>query len=359
MKFRGSLLVALTICLSVILSGCFKGEQSMEEMDPPQDTEAVEQMEESSEDNGDETADENEEGGVTEETLARELYLIDVNGMVASQTLELPAPESGEVAKQALEHLVAEGPVTSLLPNGFSAVLPQGTEVLGLDLQEDGTVVVDFSEEFTNYNEEDEVKVLESITHTLTEFENVDKVKLMVNGEPQNEMPVGGTPISGGYSKANGINLIDSDTPDLINSQAVTMYYPAEHNETRYYVPLTKHILAEEENIYQEIVQTLIDGPGYNTNVLQVFNPESMLVDDPELDNGVLKLVFNEGVLKDSDQAVLSDEVMETLVRTLSEQGAVEAVDIQVENVDELVNENGEVYNEPVTKETFLPKEKM
>jgi len=84
-----------------------------------------------------------------------------------------------------------------------------------------------------------------------------------------------------------------------------------------------------------------------------------MLVDDPELDNGVLKLVFNEGVLKDSDQAVLSDEVMETLVRTLSEQGAVEAVDIQVENVDELVNENGEVYNEPVTKETFLPKEKM
>src|SRR5699024_9004520 len=191
---------------------------------------------------------------------------------------------------------------------------------LGLDLQEDGTVVVDFSEEFTNYNEEDEVKVLESITHTLTEFENGDKVKLMVNGEPQNEMPVGGTPISGGYSKANGINLIDSDTPDLINSQAVTMYYPAEHNEPRYYVPLTKHILAEEENIYQEIVQTLIDGPGYNTNVVHGYNPESRRVDEPGVGNGGLALVFNEGVLRESDRAVPSEGGMAPLVRTLSEQ---------------------------------------
>lgn len=359
MKIRGSLLLLLTICLSVILSGCFKGEQTMEEIDPPKDAEAVDQAEDSSENDSDVTGNEKNGQQESSEIVARELYLIDVNGMVASQTLELPAPESQEVARQALEHLVVEGPVTSLLPNGFRAVLPQGTEILGLDLQEDGTMVVDLSEEFKNYEVEDEVKILEAVTHTLTQFDNVDNVQLMINGYPQEEMPVGGTPISEGYSKANGINLVDSETTDLINSQAVTMYYPAEHNESRYYVPITKHILADEGNIYQEIVQTLIDGPGYNTNVMQVFNPESMLVDEPKLENGVLQLVFNQGILKDPEQAVLSDEVMETLVRTLSEQGAVEAVDIQVEDVEELVNENGETYDEPVTKEAFIPTEKL
>src|SRR5690625_2713841 len=359
MKIRGSLLFLLITCLLVILSGCFKGEQSMENIDPPEDTGAMDQVEESDQNDKDETSGENQEEPEAKETIASELYVMDVNGMVVSQTLELPAPESQEVAKQALEHLVVEGPVTSLLPNGFNAVLPQGTEVLGLDLQEDGTVVVDFSEEFKNYEEENETKILESLTYTLTEFESVDRVKLMINGEPQDEMPVGKTPISEGYSKANGINLLDSDTSDLINSRAVTMYFPAEHNDTRYYVPITKHILSDEESPYQEIVQTLIEGPGYNTNVLQVFNSDTMLIDEPELDNGVLRLVFNQGILKDPEKAVLSDEVMETIVRTLSEQSAVEAVDIQVEDVDKLVNENGEVYDKPVTTELFISKEEL
>lgn len=356
MKMRGSLLLFLTISLSIILAGCFKGEQTMEEVDPPQDAEAVDHS--ASEDENTNSEESDNEADVPD-TVARDLYLIDVNGMVVSQTLELPAPESQEVAKQVLEHLVVDGPVTPLLPNGFRAVLPQGTEVLGLDLQEDGTMVVDVSEEFKEYNEEDEIKILEAITHTLTQFENVERVKLMINGHLQEEMPVSGTPIAGGYSKSKGINLVDSGTLDLINSQAVTVYYPAEHNDSRYYVPITQHILPTGEDIYDDIVQTLIDGPGLNANVIHVFNSDSMLVEDPNLDNGVLKLVFNQGILKDKEQAMIADDVMETLVRTLSEQGGVEAVDIKVEEVDELVNENGEVYHEPVTINEFIEAEKL
>lgn len=352
MNIRRSLVLILSIGLAVLLAGCFKGEQTVEEMDPPQDAEAVDQSEEASEDN-------NDDEGEQAETVPRDIYLVDVNGMVVSQVLELPAPDSNEVAKQVLEHLVVEGPVTPMLPNGFRAVIPQGTEVLGLDLQEDGTMVVDLSEEFQEYEAEDEVKILEAMTHTLTQFENVANIQLMINGETLEEMPVAGTPIERGYSKANGINLMDAMTGDLMNSQAVTMYYPAEHNELRYYVPVTQYISSLDTNIYEEIVQTLLEGPDFNTNVQHVFNSESVLQEEPELNEGVLKLVFNQDILKDKEQAIIADDVMETLVRTLSEQEDVEAVDVQVEDVEELVNENGDKYNEPVTINTFIQAEKL
>lgn len=357
MRKRGILLIS-TVSISVILSGCFQGEQSLEEIDPPQDAEAVDNLENIEEEEQGAEA-ENDENVAATETVPRELYLIDSNGMVVSQTLELPAPNSNEVATQVMEYLVKGGPVTEILPNGFQAVLPEGTEILGLNLQEDGTMIVDVSEDFKNYEANDELKILEAMTHTLTQFENVNKIKLRIDGQQLKEMPVNGTPISEGYTRVNGINIVDTDTLDLMESKAVTMYYPAEHDENRYYVPVTQYIESGEENEFSSVIQGLIDGPGYNTNVVHVFNPETTLANEPKLNDGVLEIVFNEGILKDSEQSIISDEVMETIVRTLTEQRNVEAVNVKVENVEQLVNESGEAYTEPVTKQAFLPIEKL
>ncbi|GAB3064734.1 GerMN domain-containing protein [Virgibacillus ainsalahensis] len=352
------------LTLTIILAGCFQGEQSLEEIDPPEDAEAVDNLEEAKGEESEETEEVSEEEvseeEVTEsETVARQLFLVDSNGMVASQTLELPMIESKEVAAQVLEHLVKGGPVTSMLPNGFQAVLPEGTEILGLNLNENGTMIVDVSEEFENYKAEDELKILEAMTHTLTQFDSVEKMQLRINGSPQESMPVNGTPIGEGYSKANGINITDTDTLDLVNSKAVTMYYPAEHNENRYYVPVTQYIENNSENMFNSIVHSLIEGPGYDTNVTHVFNDSISLTRKPTLDDGVLELEFSDEILAEAEQAVISDEVMESLVRTLTEQQSVEAVQVKVENVDQLVNENGETYDEPVTRQTFSSTEKL
>jgi germination protein M len=351
--------IAGLIILAISLAGCFQGEQSLEEMDPPQDAEAVDNLEDVTSEEANDEADENmEEDDQTAETTPRELYLVDANGLVAAQTLELPAPESNEVAQQVLEHLVKGGPVTPMLPNGFQAVLPEGTEVLGVNLQEDGTMIVDFSNEFENYEAEDEVKIVESVTHTLTQFENVHQVQLQMNGHPLREMPVNGTPIGEGYSRVNGINVMDTDL-NIMNSQAVTMYYPAEHNENRYYVPVTQYVEGQDENKYASIVQGLLEGPGLQSNIIHVFNAETMLTNNPALEEGVLELTFSEEILQDQEQSIISDEVMETLVRTLTENQEIEAINVNVENVDQLVNENGEAYNEPVTNQNFMPTEEI
>lgn len=361
MKKKGFLITGV-ISLSLFLAGCFEGEQSLEEMDPPQDAEAVDRLENISSDEKSTTEKEvnTEPNEEVTEMVPRELYLIDKNGLVASQTLELPKLESNEVATQVLEHLVKDGPVSSMLPNGFQAVLPAGTEILGLNLKEDGTMVVDVSEEFKNYQPEDEVKILQAMTYTLTQFDNVNRVQLLINGHEQNVMPVDGTPIGNGYSRGNGINIEESNTTDLLSSKPVTMYYPAEHNENRYYVPVTQYIESEEnEELYTSIVKSLLEGPGYNSNIIHVFNSNTVLEENPKLNDGILQIKFNEAILMDDEKSIIADEVMETLVRTLTEQEDIEAVEIKVENVDQLVSENGESYDEPVTKQSILPKEKL
>lgn len=368
MQKRGILLLIGIMSISIILTGCFKGEQSMEELDPPQNAEEVNNLDNTADDAATDektSSKKKDDEGATEETetVKRQLYLLDANGMVAPQTLEIPKNDSKEVAAQALEYLVKEGPVANILPNGFQAVLPAETEVLGLDLAKDGTLVVDVSKDFENYKAENELKILQAMTYTLTQFDSVNKIQLRVNGYPQDEMPVNGTPIGSGYSRANGINLTDTDTIDLIDSKAVTMYYPTTYNDTNYFVPVTEHIKSDgsdEEGIYKSIVQALFEGPGHDVNTNQVFNENASLAADPMLDSGVLELIFNKDLIKDDeDKSTISDDVMETLVRTLTEQKDVKAVQVKVEDVEKLFNEKGEEYTKPVTKEMVAPTEKL
>lgn len=357
---RSTLKLIVFICAVLffgLLTGCMKGEQSESSLNITEDVELVDEL---PEDELDETEDVEEDA--TEETssstVSRTLYLMDANGMVVPQEFDLPKAESKEVATQVLQYLVKGGPVTSILPNGFQAVLPEDTEILSLNLKDDGTLTVDVSEEFKNYEAKDELSIIEAMTHTLTQFDSVDRIKLRIEGVDQATMPVEGTPISGGYSKSNGINIIDKNFKSLSKSEAVTMYYPKQYNDNYYYVPVTQYVAKEEEEFFNSFVSTLLDGPGYHLNVVQVFNPHTMLSEKPVLKDGVLQLVFNESILKDEEKSILADDVMETLVRSLTEQELVKAIDIKVENRDNILSENGKPYREPVTKQ-FISNNKL
>lgn len=336
-------------CAIVLLSGCLKKE-SLEEMDVPQNEDAIKTSEDVSE--------YGEEDG--SEMVARDLYFIDAHGMVASQTIELPLEESMKVATQVMEHLIVDGPGSSIVPNGFRGVLPEGTEILGINVQEDGTVIVDVSEEFKEYAPEDEIRILEAMTYSLTQFESIDTIRLQINGHEQHVMPVNGTPIGKGYTRNRGINVVQTDTTDFLQSEAVTVFYPTEYNDNRYYVPVTQYISQHETNKYESLVNALIEGPKYHTlQVTHVFNPQTTLTSEPSLTDGILEIEFNDRILKETDEGVISDEVMETLVRTLTDDDAVEAVRVKVENVETIQSESGKLYDEPVTNEQFLPKEKL
>ncbi|HAQ06750.1 MAG TPA: sporulation protein [Bacillus bacterium] len=336
---------AATLATTVFLSGCglFGGEEQ-KKIDPPQDVTFMEDGEEVDENVSAETDQDGKEAVTS--TIQTELYLIDKNGYVVAQSMDLPRTES--VAKQALEYLVANGPIQDMLPNGFRAVLPADTQ-LSVNI-EDGTATVDFSKEFANYQKEDEKKILEAVTWTLTQFDTVNDVKLQLNGAPLEEMPVNGTPIGDELSRTDGINLDNSEVVDITNTKAVTVYYVGGEEGAYYYVPVTRRVSNEFKDNIAAVVNELVQGPAYASNLLSEFQQDVKLLDEPKLEGGKVTLNFNESIYGSFEEKMVSEHVLNSLVLSLTEQAGIESVALTVKGEADVLTEKGEKLSEPVTR---------
>ncbi|WP_017756010.1 GerMN domain-containing protein [Calidifontibacillus oryziterrae] len=351
LKNKKTGLLAAALTLTTLLTGCaIGGEQAIRQMEetPPQEVTYVEEGElqhnTSSVDTGEAAVVDKE----AEQTVMRELYLLDKNGFVVPQTIALP--KTVEVAKQAMEYLVDGGPITEKLPNGFRAVLPQGTMVNGVNLQKDGTIVVDFSKEFANYHADDEMKILQAISRTLTQFDTVKKVKIKINGYDQPFMPVNGTPINEGISRTHGINFENGEVVDFMNSKAVTLYFQAQNGDNTYYVPVTRRIDKTEENSIVATINELIKGPMLISGLFSEFNNDIRLLEEPTYENGVVTLNFNEAILSSKQGTALSQSLLNEVVFSLTEQEGIESVAIKVNGEEKVMNELGEEIAAPVSR---------
>jgi germination protein M len=338
-------LVSAVLVTSVLLSGCglFGGEEKTQ-MDPPQEVTYVEENDESvvTEETTETTAREE----VAETNVMTELYLIDKDGFVVPQTVALPKTEG--VATQALQYLVENGPVSEMLPNGFRAVLPADTQV-SVNVK-DGVATVDFSKEFKNYQKEDEKKILESVTWTLTQYDSIQKVKFQMNGHEMTEMPVNGTPISNEVSRNNGINLDTSEVVDITNTKPVTVYYLGGDESNYYYVPVTKRVSNNTKDSVVAVVNELVKGPNYSSGLVSEFLPEVKLLEDPKVADGKVTLNFNEAIYGSFEEKMVSQHLLTSLVLSLTEQKGIESVAVMVDGDANIVNENGDKLTEPVTR---------
>lgn len=346
---RGTWKLAASVVTSLLLlSGCglFGKDEAVKEIDPPQDVSYLKDGKSLQEVTKDKAGKQDGEKAV--ETVKRELYLIDKNGFVVPQTVELPKTKA--VAKQVLEYLVEDGPVSEILPNGFRAVLPAGTTVLGTKLEKDGTLIADFSPEFAHYKPEDEKKILQAITWTLTQFDNVKRVKIRINGYDQDVMPVNKTPIQGGVSREDGINMDDSGVNDITNTHPVTVYFVEQQGNETYYVPVTRRVSNKEKDDITAAVNELIKGPSYGSGLVSEFQPDTKLLEKPKYENGKVTLNFNEGIYGSNKKNVIADDVLNCLVLSLTEQKGVESVAITVNGKANLVREDGKPLSKPVTR---------
>lgn len=93
--------------------------------------------------------------------------------------------KSAQTAKAALEELVSGRPLAKEAFNVF----PEGTKILGINIK-DGLATVDFSQEVLSAGTGAEIEALgiTSIVNTMTEFSNVQKVKLTVEGSAEKGM---------------------------------------------------------------------------------------------------------------------------------------------------------------------------
>lgn len=343
-KSKSMPFLIVLLSFAFILGGCGLLGGGNQEIDPPQSESYIEDESALEESDAEDTAG-NETAG---QSVMTELYLIDKNGYVVPQTIALPSQQG--VAKQALKHLVVDGPVSNVLPNGFRAVLPAGTEV-DVDIK-DGHATVDFSKEFATYDASDEMKILQAITWTLTQFDSVETVKLQMNGHELKEMPVNKTPITSNLSRANGINIDTSSTFDITNSTPLTLYYLGGEDNNYYYVPVTKRVDLKGNDMVTAVVNELVKGPGSSSNLLTEFMHDVALMTEPKLDEkeGKIALNFNENIYGSFEEKIVSQSLIDVLVLSLTEQKGIESVEVLVNGEASLITEDGKELSEPVNR---------
>ena len=242
------------------------------------------------------------------------LYFRDPEGFVTPIGMRIPAEEG--IARLSLQYMVEGGPAEDLLPEGFSAILPQGTEVKGIDIR-NGLAIVDFSESFTDYNPQDERKILEAVVWTLTGFPSIDRVQLWVEGKPLKEMPVDGTPVEPYLTRAMGINLEMEPGLNPALASPVTLYFKNVSGDGYgYFVPVTR-LIRHSESMTEALVRELVKGPSAYSPLHGVLDPETKVHDVVMTDRTVaVNLGGNVPVINGK----VSGDALQALVLSVTEQ---------------------------------------
>lgn len=337
---------AILLIVPLTLSGCGFNKSSGAIKPDPNKTDLVKKGDKL--DNPDKNKESASTAAKAEETTPRELYLLDANGRVSPQVVQLPKTQS--LAKQALQYLVKDGPVSDILPNGFQAVIPSGTTIHGVNLKDDGTLVVNFSKDFLNYKANQEKNILQAITWTVTQFDTVKSVQLQIDGKNKSVMPVGKTPIGKGLTRANGINTEIGNVVDVTASDSVTVYYLSENKGNTYYVPVTTRVKSGKDEL-AAAVNAMIDSPA-GKGLQSAFGSDVALKGDPVVKDGVVTLNFNESLYTDPQKKTVSNAAIDCLALTLTGQSDIKKVAIEVDGSTKVMKESGKPITEPVSRPT-------
>lgn len=134
----------------------------------------------------DEYQDYTPEEEISEEQLRQtKVILYFVNNETGELESEIKIVDANTLIKEPYKELMTlllKGPQSSNL----KSIIPEGT-VLNDIAMENSCATINLSSEFLNYeNEENKLKIINSIVNTLTNLKEIESVKFLINGE-QNE----------------------------------------------------------------------------------------------------------------------------------------------------------------------------
>lgn len=282
------------------------------------------------------------------------VFLEDGNGLLAPVSLSLPEGDKNTMLKDSLTAMVSKGSLAAVLPEGFQAVLPAGTEVKSVSVDKANLAIVEFNSSFNDYEPRDERKILEAITWTLTGQEGIQGVQLWVDGKKLTEMPLQGTPLDRPLSRTLGINL-PKHGPLLMNSSAVTVYFSAQAPDGihQYYVPVTRFVPAGEEPV-KAALHELIAGPDSNSNGgLEMVMTEGTVLDSVEAgQNGVVTVSLTDEMFADGKN--VPEEMLESVVLTVAQNAEDAPVQIRLNGHDTVTGTNKVDYGKPVSAPEYV-----
>lgn len=239
------------------------------------------------------------------------IYLLDSHDYVARTTIRGCDCDIDGRARDVLEGLIIGGAKSNIVPNGFRSIIPSGTEILDLKL-ENKVLTIEFSSELLDINSEYEEKMIEAIVYTLTSIEGIDKVIISVGGKVLDKLPNSGKSLPTFLDRSFGINKV-YDLATISDIDSYTVYYVSSYNDNSYYVPVTKYVNSNGDDKVKVIIDELSSSPIHETNLMSFLNSDTKLI-DYSFENDIFKLNFNDSILSNS----YSNKILEEVIYTVS-----------------------------------------
>ncbi|NLD82670.1 MAG: hypothetical protein GX637_00760, partial [Clostridiales bacterium] len=173
------------------------------------------------------------------DTVQTVVYYQDGEGYLVPVTRQIDKTDG--IAKATLSLMVASSANDLAAARlGLKTTLPEGTRI-DLDIA-DHKARVDLSKEALNCADaEQEYLMVSSVASALCEFDSVDEVTFLFDGQKRSRLTYG-TDVSGAFTGAN-LNLESVET--LAGGNAVQLYFPS--SSGRMLVPVTRTVFSDSD----------------------------------------------------------------------------------------------------------------
>lgn len=207
---------------------------------------------------------------------------------------------------------------------GLRTVLPENTKI-DLDIS-GGLARIDLSKEVLDMADAAaETNMVNAIVQTLTEFDSVDRVEFLIDGQKREKLPHGAS-VAGQFTRGD-INLEAAEpTLSAASDQSVTLYFPADSGAV--IVPVTRMVRSAPD--VNTAVLELAKGPS-NDGMLENVVPAGCGLIDAHVENGVAKLNFTGefvNLVQNSDGGRMA---LKALVLTCTQFDGIDSVEIYVD----------------------------
>lgn len=311
------LAVGLAVLLVIGLSACGNRDEGPPVTEQP--TEFIPDVETLGEAKDTEADIETEAATAETEFVETVAYYLDDAGRLVP--LARTIPKTTGVAKATLSLLVAdENNSMEIARLGLKPVLPANTQ-LDLDIN-DGLARVDLQGTIQNEDAAEEAGMVYAIVETLTQFDSVDSVQILINGMNLATLPFG-TPIEKPIARGD-INLEGSS--DLSEEGRIKLFFGSETGSM--IVPVTRMVYSTAD--IETAVVELIKGPKAESGLKPSLPKDCGLI-GVTVENGVASINFTNEFIDVTQQSDGGRLALKALVLTCSQFKGIREVKLLVD----------------------------
>ena len=264
------------------------------------------------------------------------VYLLDSNDYVARVLISASNDSIISKATSLIDALTIGGKKENVIPNGFRSIIPSGTKVNDIEL-EDGVLVINFSKDILDIDKKYEDKMIESLAYTLTSINGIDSIKLLLDGKELKKLPNSNKLLPTFLDKSYGINKIYEIT-NVGNIDSYTVYFVNSVNDNKYYIPVTKYVNDYKQDKIRIIIDELASSFTYQSNLSSFLNENTKLLNYEVIDKQI-KLNFNDMIFSDITNNDILEEVVYTICLSINDSIDIDSV-VFLANDREILKKN-------------------